>query len=239
MTTSATATSLTDDQTTDIIAAPDSPESGKLALWVRRVAMALVAFSTLLIGYALLPSDGKAFVTGQTQSVLSMLSLRSPGMRAEGNLLSTKPVRAAAAPQQRALGKVFGEPNQRALGKVFAPPEDVAVFGGEPAFAPPFQPGAANFAGLPAPVGAAPLGVGGPGGGGGIANGGGGGGGPGGGGGGGGGGVTDPVSPEPPVAAVPEPGTWLMMIIAFGFSGFMLRRGRRMGRSGAACPSVA
>lgn len=209
--------------------ATDAPEGRKVALWVRRVVIALVGFATLLIGYALLPSDGKAFVTGQTQSVLSMLNLRSPGMRAEGNLLSTKPARVAEAPRQRALGKVFAPPSQRALGKVFAPPEDVAAFGPEPALVPPFQPGAANFAGLPSPVGN----VGSPGsGGGGL---------PGGGGGlpGGGGGVIDPVSPAPPVAAVPEPSTWLMMIIAFGFSGFMLRRGRRRGRSGAQCQSVA
>jgi hypothetical protein len=34
-------------------------------------------------------------------------------------------------------------------------------------------------------------------------------------------------SPQSPVAAVPEPGTWAMMILGFGFVGSTLRRGRK------------
>lgn len=39
-------------------------------------------------------------------------------------------------------------------------------------------------------------------------------------------GTTDPVTPGP-VSPVPEPATWLMMILGFGFIGAMLRRARR------------
>ncbi len=43
---------------------------------------------------------------------------------------------------------------------------------------------------------------------------------------------TDPTTPTDPgtpgsVSPVPEPATWLMMIVGFGFVGAMLRRGRR------------
>lgn len=34
-------------------------------------------------------------------------------------------------------------------------------------------------------------------------------------------------SPQSPVAAVPEPGTWAMMILGFGFVGSTMRRGRK------------
>ena len=52
-----------------------------------------------------------------------------------------------------------------------------------------------------------------------------------GGGGGGGGGTTTPVTtpntPETPVASVPEPGTWAMMLLGFGAMGAALRTRRR------------
>lgn len=205
----------------------------------------LVVPALIAAGYLTLSRPEGAAAVRQVQSVLAMLNLRSPGERAEGELLDSKQPLANVAPSQRALGKVFGPPQQRALGKIFPPPEDIALPGDDMAFAPPFQPDVLNVAGLPGPAasgapGGAPLGGGGaPSGGGGLGGGGGpplGGGGVGGGA--GGGGITDdggdeggleggtiPVSP--PVAAVPEPGTWLLMIIAFGLCGHMLRRHRR------------
>lgn len=188
-----------------------------------------------LVGAALLPRDGAPFAARQVESVLAMLNLRSPGARATGNLVDTKP--AVAQPAQRALGKTFAPPRERALGKVF-PAQDAVVPGGEAPFVPPYQPDTLNLASpeTPALSGPPPAGGGGglgDGGGGGLGDGGGGGGGsPGGGGpdgGGGGGGV------DPPVAAVPEPSTWLLMIVAFGLCGSMLRRQRRSDRRRLAC----
>lgn len=39
-----------------------------------------------------------------------------------------------------------------------------------------------------------------------------------------GGNETTPTPPTPPVSAVPEPATWLMMILGFGFVGATMRR---------------
>jgi hypothetical protein len=179
-----------------------------------------------------------------------MLDLRSPGSRPAGSLASAKPVPASSAAAPKTA---VGAPRQRALGKIF-PPEDASPFVDTDAFAPPFQPDVLVAALPPEPlpdglVAAGPAGLGG--GNGGIGGGGGGTGGgvvPGGGGGGGGGTVPggggggiggEPSPAAPPVAAVPEPGTWLMMIIAFGFCGAMLRRGRSRLRVGGREPSCA
>ena len=64
-------------------------------------------------------------------------------------------------------------------------------------------------------------------------------------GGGGGGGIVVAVTPPggggnpPPVPGVPEPQTWAMMIMGFGFVGAVLRRRRRLGSSKGARPSFA
>lgn len=42
--------------------------------------------------------------------------------------------------------------------------------------------------------------------------------------GGGGGGSGPSINPVPPVGAVPQPGTWVMMVAGFGFVGLALRR---------------
>lgn len=206
-------------------------------------ALLLLAAALAGLGYQLLPEPGKAAALRPVRSVMAMMSSRSPGERAGGDLIDSKPALATAAPTQRALGKVFGPPQQRALGKVFAPPTGLAPPGGGFAFAPPFQPGTLDLTSLPLlpGLGGAPgapwfsdsverIGDGAFGGGpGGFAGGGGGGGGIGGG--------TIPVGP--PVAAVPEPATWLLMIIAFGLCGSMLRRHRRILASQSQCASAA
>lgn len=181
--------------------------------------------------------DARSAALRPIQSVLAMLNARSPGERASGELVSSKPL-ANAGPSQRALGKIFAPPTDRALGKIFGP----EGIGGPPSvgdFAPPFLPdtlaalppqplaSTGPFGAAPAgPFGAAPFGpigaapVGGGGGVGPIV-----GGGPGTGGGG----------ANLPVPAVPEPSTWLMMIIAFGLCGYMLRRQRRPRKVASSC----
>lgn len=202
---------------------------------VRWPASVLGALLLLLVGAALLPRDATHFASGQVQSVLAMLNLRSPGARAAGNLADSKPRLASDAPNQRALGKTFAPPQQRALGKIFSP-QDVAARGAETPFAPPYQPDVLDSANIPVTPFLGPLGA--PSGGGGAGGGGGGGGadsgGPGGGGG-GGGPIGGELPPGSPVGAVPEPSTWLLMIVAFGLCGTMLRRRRGLHRGQASC----
>jgi hypothetical protein len=164
------------------------------------------------------------------QKLLSLLDARSPGERTEGALTkSKKKTLGSVAPRQRALGKVVTPstaPKEEQLAKVITPatPSELIPVVPAPTFAEVlaplpkgFVPGSGTF--TLAPVG----------GGGGVGSPGGGGGGPGGGGGGpGGGGVVPPSNPENPVIppAVPEPGTWAMMLIGFGMIGFSVRRRR-------------
>ena len=226
--------------------------SRKNAIWVGLGALALVfALLALASASAGMPGDRAntslaaqlvryaANVPGASQvgrKLSDLLNRRSPGERVKGVLVKTKTKARAAAPRrhvrQRALGK--RAPSQRALGKIVVPPE---VF-------PPTE-----FALNTAPLGLTPYeslgpydfgtGVGpsplvapsGPGGvlivppgdvGGGVPP------------GDGGGGVTTPPTPTPPVAAVPEPSTWAMMLAGFGFIGFALRRRPRTRSAGRA-----
>lgn len=234
----------------------------------------VAAAAVLLLGATMVPWAGSSLASRPIASALAMLGLRSPGERAAGQLVDTKPGRPPHNP--RVLGKSVRPPAERALGKIF-PAEDLASASGPAPFSPPYIPDApqALGAGTPQTFGIGPPGGGGPVGGGGGGGGpvggggggpvGGGGGGPvGGGGGGGGGGPVGggggggtvggggggggPVGEGgggfgggggPPVAAVPEPATWLMMIIAFGLCGSMLRRQRRLQARRPACASPA
>ncbi len=163
-------------------------------------------------------------------SFLSMLDQRSPGARTAGELADTKAhARALPArtvrPHQRALAKVrqptllpdsFVQPLIGAKPVVSAaPPLGLIEAAPEIASAAPLVPGL--FA-LPPVIGGVvgPGGVGG-GGGGGV------------GGGGGGGGIVPTVT-QPvvtPTPAVPEPGSWGLMLIGFGATGFAMRRRQR------------
>jgi PEP-CTERM motif len=158
------------------------------------------------------------------ERLMAMLDARSPGERASGELSATK-IKA----HKIAIAR---QPSERALGKIVRPapvtsPEFVAAVtpkSSEVAMAAaPFGP--VTLADVVTPVAAArPLG--------GVV---GGGGGvilsaPGGGGGGGGGGtsgVTDaPQVPTQITASVPEPATWITMLIGFGVIGAGQRRRR-------------
>lgn len=173
---------------------------------------------------------------GDGSDALADLEGRSPGARLAG--IATKSVKALARalgvgpddtaeePEQRALGKVFDAPptedmllDLRApLGTVFPDgvlPADAVVPGGELGGGSPggfgFPRGGSSGGLAFLPTGSSS-----------------GGGSSGGGGGSSGGGSSG--GGTPPVAAVPEPGTWMLMILGFGAIGSVMRRRARMGR---------
>jgi len=175
-------------------------------------------------GSAVAPAAGDA--VRQMQSALAMLGLRSPGERVDTALNDVK-----GSPQQRALGKTFAPPpSQRALGKVFPAPADAPFaraagpLGAADGFAPPFQPDLLSSPGVPLAFRQPDvLGPGGPG----IP---------------GGPGLPGPggppgtgTNPPTPVAPVPEPATWLMMMLGFALCGSALRRQRRVHSAVPAC----
>ena len=158
--------------------------------------------------------------SAQAQNLAELLAQRSPGERTEATLSKHKPA-------ERALSRIrppVPATDQGVVASAPPPAEDLAtIVGGLSPVAP------VDFAAIPAipPIGAAPplaavVGPG-PGGGGGILPPGGGippeGGGP----------ATFPTpQPEIPVdtpSAVPEPGTWAMMLMGFGLMGWRIRRG--------------
>jgi hypothetical protein len=163
------------------------------------------------------------------KTVAAMMAERSPGERAQGALASLKHKRAPAI-HERALPKVrrpAAPPISPLAAIVAGPPVPPAI--------PPAAPIYSLMTGPPTaipPIGAIPVsGGGGPP----II------GSPGGGGGGGGGVIVPPVTttpgtPTPPTqtSAVPEPGTWALMLLGFGFVGLAVRRDRRRAAVAAA-----
>ena len=160
---------------------------------------------------------------------LSVLAARSPGARPAGALTQSKP-RREPNPAERVLAEALTRPTGApAFGDFPAAPFDIGApdlpFAGPESLLP-----VVDVAGAPAPIGggiypgpgiSVTPDVSGPGGGG-------GGGGSGGGGGGGGTSGETPVPPiTPPVASVPEPGTWLTLVLGFGAVGGGLRSARR------------
>lgn len=202
----------------------------------KRAGVILLAIGALLLGGwvgvpLLFPgSPAASAIAAGGSSILQTLAARSPGER--GSVALGKPQSAKVAlPVEDEPGK--SGPTQRALGKIFTPEE----LGLAPAGGP-----AAALAAPGVPLGAAPALAGLPGGGLGSAGGGGAGGGTGGGtGGGGAGGGGSAIGPPgagvgPPTipSGVPEPATWVMMILGVALAGGALRRGRRAARARAA-----
>lgn len=148
------------------------------------------------------------------KSLFALLSARSPGERATAQLADTKPARgsktvALTPPRQRALPKVQpAKPSDDFGDLLLGMPDDVLV--PEFAFLPPITTLelAPTGGGTPSAGGTIPTGCCG-------------------GGGGGGGGDDDP--PPGDVPAVPEPGTWAMLMLGLFGCGSMLRRRRRGG----------
>lgn len=192
-------------------------------------ALALGASATVGAG-AFLVSQVEVPRIEHLPSVREMLQWRSPGPRTAAHLIKDKAPRSEAGAQ---------EPVERALGKMFEP-EVEPVLVGEGPFASPeallVSPDVAPLGDLALPSGdlssdgprgsiGFPQIVGGGGGGGG------GGGSPGGAGPGGGSPGTGGPGSTPPVdvtPAVPEPGTWALMLLGMGLCGFTMRR-RRFG----------
>ena len=217
------------------------------------LAIAGVMAATMGGAIALAPGGSGASATSSLDSLANLLGVRSPGKRTEGKLTKVK----IAARETRTPGTLEDILGERVLGKVFPSGEEAQAATGPEQFvsvAPvtlaALPTGIGEFVG-PFPLlanaesdsfgaGGGPVFVGGGGPafvGSGGGSGGGGAGGPSGGGGGGpvdgGVGGTNPtLSPTAPVAAVPEPGTWALMLLGMGLCGAALRRRRRDAKAG-------
>jgi hypothetical protein len=157
---------------------------------------------------------------------MSMLDARSPGARGEGAVTTKGPRMAMAAPRTSRVLPISQAPapRQSAVLPISAPPATLPVAAlGTPAplaAAPLVAGGAPIFAAAPAVVGGTGLGAAAllpipvaaallaPGGGG------------------GGGGIT--INAPDTTPAIPEPATWLMMILGFGVLGAWLRHRRQI-----------
>src|SRR5215207_11384056 len=154
------------------------------------------------------------------KSFMAMISERSPGDRTKAELTRTKN-RAAAAPKQRALGKITPPPPPKEFVEAIAPPPPKITEGVPLAAAPttlgPLLIAPSTPGGIVIPPSApTPGGIGGP----------------------SPPGVGEPTPTEPPPPpgedeppptppVVPEPGTWATMMLGFGLTGLMIRRRRR------------
>jgi hypothetical protein len=188
---------------------------------LRKSLVVLVAMSlTAGLGYGLSTPKTAAFITAALADPLSVLSKRSPGARSSAALNQTKKPKSAHPQRAQELADVF--PKERVLSNVRtrAPviPDGAEQYTNALLTTPVSSIGdgtIADFGGLPgggAPTGGfiSPFNPGGVG----FL--------PGGGGGGGGGGV--PITPGlPPIPAVPEPTTWLMVIAGLFAVGAALR----------------
>lgn len=190
----------------------------------------LAAIASAPLAVTSLGSQGVAIPGLQSaQQLMAMLDARSPGEREKGELAQTKiKKRLALVPRERALGKTFppkpSPMEQLARVVVPAPPPVPTV----PPIVPLVPPTAvdiinpATFIASAPPLGGGTSIIGG----------------------GGGGGALPPSSGVPPtsevppggtvVSPVPEPGTWLTMLLGFGMIGSAMSRRRTRARMAAA-----
>jgi len=200
----------------------------------RRIAAGAAALALLATASITVPlfSSDSGVLLAQASDALQRFVDRSPGERGETDLIKTKVKRNFGGPASaRALGPQRDAPEERALGKIFdTPPEEavdqlsgnplgpLALADPDPLLLPigdvgtiggtPTEPGfPGGISTVVPPIATDP------------------------------GDPTIPVDPEPPVTgAVPEPGTWALMILGFAFCGAALRRrsGLLRGRPGVA-----
>ena len=186
------------------------------------IAAALCTAASVPLSLALIGVTGtdvvQAAETG-AKSLADLMSERSPGARTAAELTKTKRVRHALAKLRHPAAPAAPAPDE--LAKILLPPaQQLPVDLGPPvallqAAPPPFEaiagPPPGGIVGSPGGVpGGSP------------------GGSPGGPGSSPPGGGGPPIVPQPQVpSAVPEPGTWAMMLLGFGLLGWRVRRGRR------------
>lgn len=189
---------------------------------VAAMALAMLVLALMSVTIPALTGDGGSLMA-QTSDALDRYLGRSPGERSETDLLKGK-VSKGPSLTERLLGRRAnggGDPEQRALGKIFdttpeASLDELAEIPGPLELdAPP----ASDLLPLGS-VGGTPANVGAPGTPGGIGT------------------IlppptattpSEPVPPgtETPVAPVPEPATWAMMLIGFGLCAAAMRRRRK------------
>lgn len=223
-----------------------STTSAKIGLLATAGIIGVVGISSTPVGQRLFAEIGISGTFAQTtdaadrmvqktsDAVQAFLG-RSPGARgatdtlkgkAKPKLAENTPAPSTTKPTQRALGKTFDEPLQSLAGPLApaAPieflPLDTSSSGATlPAIALPIPVGGGFFSPVTGGFGG---GIGG-----------------GGGGGGGGGDTPTPPPPAPPpppppiAAAVPEPSTWMLLLIGFAAVGASLRRAKSKQNSGS------
>ena len=175
--------------------------------------MGMRAFSQLGI------RDSVAQTLQNTGNAVNSFIGRSPGERGATDILKGKTKRVAS---RIGKGRDVTEPTQKALGKIFDKPVEGVASTATPQPVAVALPETVEFvapvAGLPAFASVIP-GVFTP-----VIGGGGGGSGGGSGGGGGGGGTSVPPPIPPVVNAIPEPSTWVLLLLGFAAVGASLRR---------------
>ena len=152
----------------------------------------------------------------QAGGIEAFLATRSPGMRTSAELTKTKRARLSPPRHERALGKIRRPMLPSQFLKALAPGLEVAdiapIVDLNPLIGPPVQqfaladlpPGGGTGGGAPGLPGAPGFPIGG----------------------GGGSTFTPPITDTPPTppSAVPEPGTWAMMLLGFFAMGLKVRR---------------
>ena len=180
-------------------------------------ALALLLLATMSFTIPAFTGDGGKLLA-QTSDAISRFMGRSPGERDETDIIKGKQGKGSLVdrmlgkgapeeePEQRALGKIFDTPPEEAIGQLVAPPAEPMALNTDPGNIAPLGP-LARVPGGPSPGfpgGISTIVPQGP------------------------GGQTpgQPSEPEPPppVNAVPEPGTWALMILGFALCGAALRR---------------
>lgn len=177
----------------------------------RKAVLVMSAVSVLAAGgSAVWFSDLAPLSRGNSESLLSMFRDRSPGPRAPGAQSAKRAPMSAMLSDSTPAAKLRPAMAPAAAPAKLMAPAAVAAplpFTAPPAFAPPLGVPAFAPPGVAGPVIFPPLLF--PGGGDDVTT------------------IVNPPSAGPaPVPGIPEPGSWLMMIVGFGLTGAVLRRRR-------------